>query len=318
MHWPMPERRIALLLVLPSLLAGACRERGPAVAAVNHGELSARATRFDSLSGQAATPGDSAGGDTARVLKHDGLGAPIARWMMPDLLNEISGLALTPDDRLLTHDDERGIVYEIDYRQGVVLKQFLVGNHMLHEDFEGIAVARGRVYLLASNAELYEMSEGDEGEHVTFTIRDTRLGKECEMEGLAYAPAIESLLLACKNTHGKELEGHVVIYRWQLGAGVGRRLSRMRIPLAAFKGEDHDEFHPSGIEVDPRTGNYVMVDGIDELMAIVTPEGKVLRVWKLPKEHRQTEGIAITPDGLLILSDEATKTPAMVTVYREW
>lgn len=315
----MPDRRFALLLLLPSLLAGACRERGSAAPAINQGELSQRATRFDSLSATpAAAPGDSAGGDTARAPAHDGLGPPVARWMMPDLLNEISGLALTPDGRLLTHDDERGIIYEIDYRQGVVLKQFLVGNHMLHEDFEAIAVAQGRVYLLASNGELYETTEGDDGQHVNFTIRDTRLGKECEMEGLAYAPAIESLLLACKHAHGKELKDHVVIYRWRLGAGVSRRLSRLRIPFKDFKDDDHDEFHPSGIEVDPRTGNYVMVDGIDERMAIVTPEGKVLRVWKLPKEHRQTEGIAITPDGLLVLSDEATKTPAMVTVYREW
>ena len=313
----MREGAVAAVLAVLVLVAGACGGRDSAVPAMNRSELEARATRFDSLAVD-STPVDTAHADTTRTGGGGDLGPPIARWMMPDILNELSGLGLTEDGRLLTHDDERGIIYEIDYREGIVLKQFLVGNHMLHEDFEGIAVAQGRLYLLSSNGELYEMREGDDGQHVPFTIRDTRLGRECEMEGLAYAPAIESLLLACKNTRGKKLDEAVVIYRWRLGAGVSHRLSRMRIPLDRFTGEDRDAFHPSGIEVDPSTGNYVIVDGVDELLAVVTPQGQVLRVRKLPREHRQTEGIAITGDGLLILSDEATKTPAMVTVYREW
>ena len=52
------------------------------------------------------------------------LGGAVARWVMPDKLKEISGLALTEDGRLLGHGDEHAHVFEIDYRRGVIVKEF--------------------------------------------------------------------------------------------------------------------------------------------------------------------------------------------------
>ena len=43
---------------------------------------------------------------------------PIARWILPAQLNEISGVALTTDGRILAHGDQRGAVFAIDYRRG--------------------------------------------------------------------------------------------------------------------------------------------------------------------------------------------------------
>ena len=52
---------------------------------------------------------------------------PIARWLLPPELAEISGLALTPDGRLFAHNDETARITEIDYRRGTVIKHFSVG-----------------------------------------------------------------------------------------------------------------------------------------------------------------------------------------------
>src|SRR5205814_2130850 len=38
---------------------------------------------------------------------------PRTRWVLPPDLREISGLALTDDGRLLTHDDERARIVEL-------------------------------------------------------------------------------------------------------------------------------------------------------------------------------------------------------------
>src|SRR5437016_9266243 len=70
-------------------------------------------------------------------------GAAIARWVLPRQLREISGLALTTDGRVLAHGDEDGEVWEIDYRRGVLVKQFSLGERRLKGDFEGIAIANG-------------------------------------------------------------------------------------------------------------------------------------------------------------------------------
>ena len=48
---------------------------------------------------------------------------PIAEWIMPYTLREISGLALTTRGTVLTHDDNVGRVSEIDPRTGILLAQ---------------------------------------------------------------------------------------------------------------------------------------------------------------------------------------------------
>ena len=46
---------------------------------------------------------------------------------LPKQLNEISGLAITGDNRLFTHNDEVGTVYEVDISSGRVTNEFYIG-----------------------------------------------------------------------------------------------------------------------------------------------------------------------------------------------
>ncbi len=242
---------------------------------------------------------------------------PIARWVLPQRLAEISGLALTPDGRLLAHNDEIGRIFEIDYRRGVIGKQFLLGRTNVRADFEGITVANQAIYLLASDGKLFEFREGDAGAHVPYKIHDTHLGRECEFEGVAFDPAIGSLLLACKNVGKKSLLGFLVIYRWKLDEGNGPRLSLLTVPLAQVIGSNHWKgLHPSDITVDPSSGHYVLVSAQEEALIELTPSGEVVSARPLPAGHVHTEGVAVTKDGILIISDESGKQAAAITLYR--
>jgi hypothetical protein len=49
---------------------------------------------------------------------------------------------------------------------------------------------------------------------------------------------------------------------------------------------------------------------------VITPDGAVVSVRSLPPGHDQPEGIAITADSILIVSDEAVRKPAAITLYR--
>lgn len=244
-------------------------------------------------------------------------GAAIARWVLPQDLAEISGLALTADGRLLTHDDEQGRITEIDYRRGVVVKRFMIGKQAVRADFEAITVVNDAVFLLASNGKLYEFREGANGERVAYTVHDTQLGGECEFEGVAFDPAINSLLLACKNVGKKSLRDSLVIYRWKLRSGSGPRLSRLTVPLARVIGSNGwKSLHPSDLTVDPSSGNYVLVASQEKALVAISPAGNVVFARPLPGELEQAEGVAITKDSILILSDEAARRPAVLTLYR--
>jgi uncharacterized protein YjiK len=239
---------------------------------------------------------------------------PLARWVLPRPLSEVSGIGLTQDGRLLGHNDEAGMVFELDYRRGVVVKQFTLGKQMLREDFEAITVAGERVFMLASQGDIYEFREGKDGDRVEFVVHDTRLGKECEFEGIAFDSTANALVLACKNIHIKAFKDFVLLYRWNLADSTS---SEIKVPMAdAIGSTGWKKFTPSDMTIDPLTGNYLLVSAQEQGMLSITPEGAVVFSRPLPKGHPMSEGLAVTRDSILIISDEAARGPATITLYR--
>jgi uncharacterized protein YjiK len=243
---------------------------------------------------------------------------PVARWLLGPELAEVSGLALTADDRLFAHADEAARIFEIDYRRGTVVKQFWVGEEALRADFEGITYAGNRFFMVTSKGVLYEFSEGADGERVEFQLHDTRLGKECEFEGVAFDSVSNTLLLPCKNVGKKSLEGSLVIYRYTLGSdSAGTSTSELSIPMTQAVGRNGwKQVRPTDIAIDPWTGNYVMVAAQEKALLQVTPAGAVVFSRPLTGSHPQAEGVAITRDSILIVGDEGTGQPGAITLYR--
>jgi uncharacterized protein YjiK len=243
--------------------------------------------------------------------------APVAMWIIPTELKEISGLALTTRGTVLAHDDEMGRIYEIDPKTGIILKRFMLSG-LPHGDFEAITVAGPDVYLLESNGKLYKFKEGADGAEVPYAKYDTRLGKECEFESLAYEADSSRLLIACKKVKTKGANHDLVIYRLPLPLTDSARLTVLTVPMAEVAGSnDWKSFHASDMTIDPVTGNYVLIASRQRAIVVITPEGDVVRSGPLPAaaEHNQAEGVAITRDSLLLISDEATHVPADLSLY---
>ncbi|MGQ0649441.1 MAG: SdiA-regulated domain-containing protein [Gemmatimonadaceae bacterium] len=289
-------------IVVPALAAGCRQEANAAAAQALQAELASRERR---LASRLADTEDAASS------------APIAQWVLPSSLGEISGLALMPDGRLLAHDDERSRVAVIDPRRGVLLKEFYAGNRETRGDFEGITVVGDVVYLLASKGQVYAFREGADHADVRYVMTDTRLGKECEFEGVVHDPVTNQLVLACKRVEGKDLDGHVVLYRVSLPLSPSSAITRLAIPLEQMR-RTHPwkALHPTDITRDPATGNYVMVAALERALIEITPDGVVVRAIPLPGVHLQAEGVALTRDGVLIIGDEGRARPATITMYR--
>jgi uncharacterized protein YjiK len=219
---------------------------------------------------------------------------------------------------VLAHGDEDGQVWEIDYRRGVLVKQFSLGERRVKGDFEGITIANGAVFMLASNGKLYEFREGANGAHVAYKIHDTGLKAECEFEGVAFDPAINALLLACKHVHDKQIKDAIVIYRWSLGASdSASRLTRMIVPVDSVLAKNGwKNLSPSDITIDPLTGNYVIIASLEKALISITPAGALVFVRPLPASHPQPEGVAITKDGILLVSDEGGQGSGIITLYK--
>ena len=238
---------------------------------------------------------------------------------LPRRLREISGLAMTGDHRLLGHNDEAGIVFEIDPRNGSVLKEFRLADvgDPVADDFEGIAVADAWIYLVSSAGRLYEFPEGSDGEAVLFTVYATGVGRSCEIEGLAYDDGARELLLMCKDPRTADLVGQAAIYRWSVADKRLRDDPPTLVSVRDLAGRiGANRYRPSGIERHPVSGNYFVVAARQGAIAEVTPGGEVVAVRRLRAGwHRQLEGITFAADGALLVADEGGNGRAIVTVY---
>ncbi len=241
---------------------------------------------------------------------------PVAEWLMPAELREISGLAPTSRGTVLTHDDNIGRVYEIDPKTGILLKAFsLEGTPK--GDFEAITIAGNDIYLLQSKGKIYKFKEGADGAQVPYTIHDTGLRKECEFESMTYEADSSRLVLACKRFIAKKAPKELLIYRVPLPLGDPSAMTTISVSIEDVIGANKwKNFHPSDMNIDPFTKNYVIVASHEKGLVVVTPDGEVVRSIPLPGDHRQPEGVAITPDSILMVSDEANVKPAAITLYR--
>ncbi|MGH8223516.1 MAG: hypothetical protein ACREQZ_11140, partial [Woeseiaceae bacterium] len=167
------------------------------------------------------------------LARYDFAAAVIQQWKLPNRLNEISGLALTPDDRLFAIEDETAVIYEIDNDEGRLIKAFAFGNPVLRGDFEGIAWVDGMLYVTDSRGVLLIGAERADGERVVPSRVDTGLGRECEIEGLADDPENAVLLFVCKDLVRASSLRAPVIFEWSIAE---RRVNRsIELPLREIR-----------------------------------------------------------------------------------
>ncbi len=241
---------------------------------------------------------------------------PEQQWRLPQRLAEISGLATHPDGRVFAHDDETGVIYQIDVTAGRLIKNFALGDPIELGDFEGLAITpEGVFYLITSRGLLYRFEEGADGAQVAFETIDTGMHRVCEIEGLAYFAPEESLILACKRMNARPMRDSVRLYSWRPDAPQNPAQEWLALPaadLAQRAGVEH--FRPSSVEIDPVSGRILLLSANRGAFVEISREGEILAARALPG-HAQAEGVTISPDGALIISDEAAGGQAMLSRY---
>jgi uncharacterized protein YjiK len=234
------------------------------------------------------------------------LAKPGHRMQLPKRLREISGLAVSSDGRLFAHDDERGIVYQLDAMTGSILKSFYLGRTLVNDDFEGIAIADTRFFLVSSDGNIYEFPEGVDGGRVEYRVYRTTLSKSNNVEGLCFDPDTGTLLLACKGNPGKGLKRSRSVYSFSLDTHT--MLPQPRFVFARDRIEKNtrgNSFQPSAIERHPRTGNFFLLAAQGQSLLEVAPDGRIITQHTFAKGmHPQAEGLTFLPNGDMLISDE--------------
>lgn len=261
------------------------------------------------------------------------LDKPDAVWNLPLVLEEISGLTFSPDERwLLAVQDEWGDVYGLDPQTGRLDTAWrFVGKG----DFEGIAMADSVLFLLRSDGSLFTSVWADGPRDEARRLK-TQMPKRSDLEGLAWDPVRGQLLLAVKDEPGESRRKGFYLFdpvkgeRDSLLLGFDKATFR-EVVMRDLKGsprkrllkwlDKRPEFHlgPSGIAIHPLNGEVYMLSSRGNVMMKLSRGGDLLKVHALDKKKfPQPEGITFNKAGDLYIANEGQKhgKPGTVLVFK--
>lgn len=254
---------------------------------------------------------------------------------MPEDLEEISGLGLDPSGQyLMAVQDEEGKIFYLNKKTGRIERSF---EFWKEGDYEGVEAVGADIYVVKSTGTVYRVRQPGTAQQ-TVEKYNGFLNDQFDVEGLGYDARQERLLLACKSLgeagQGKESEKNIYAFDLRSHEFIPQavyRIERRKVldylaahpdragydKLSERYGEDNDEFdlRPSGLAVQPGTGDLYVLSSQGKLLIILRPDGGIRHIVKLNKNtYPQPEGICFDTDGTLYIANEARYGQA--TLYR--
>ena len=285
--------------------------------------------------------------ETPKATSTYDLAHPTRAFDLPRELREISDLTWVGEHTLGCVQDEKGILYLLDARDGRVRAAHPFGPK---GDYEGVARVGAEFYVLRSDGMLLRL-----------TTRGARLGvgdafalatPQRNLEGLCFDPLRNLLLIAPKDIAvpppppksgdedkaakraRQEAEDERLL--WGFDPTTRKLLDepvlRLTIPRIVEQAEGNPDLPPrrgkkgqkdpdlklrfSCVAVHPKTHEIWMLSSSDHLLLAFDRRGDLRELRALdPKLFPKPEGMTFLPDGSLVLSTEADTHPARVFVY---
>ncbi len=228
---------------------------------------------------------------------------------LPDMLVEISGIAVIDDEHLFCVQDELGAVFRFNVTSGEaddVMRFTDIG------DFEDLAVVDDKVYVLRSDGALFHFNyKNHDGETDQINLPVGCLNSE----GLFYGKG-NIWYVACKEASVNKNDQVRIIHQFSSEdpAAKGKSIAIDIAQIGKWLDEKYPdiewgnvEFNPSAISIHPVTKEMYVLSATDRLISVFQGE-QLVDVFPLPDElYHKPEGLAFTSDGDLYLSSEGMK-----------
>ena len=230
-------------------------------------------------------------------------------------LNETSGLAYA-NTTIYSHNDEKGIVYEIEPSSGKILNSI---DYQIKGDFEGIEIIASLMFLITSKGEIYTHNL------LTKTNHKISVKTNNEIEGLCKNPNdTHSLLLACKTSKNKK-DKIILNYNYkneQLDSNPYLKFTTKDLlkfnkkNKLKIKPKKLERFAPSGITFDTNNNLYV-ISARGSLLVVFNSNNSITNIIEINENTLpQPEGICFDDKGHLYISSEAKENTAKLCVYQ--
>jgi uncharacterized protein YjiK len=223
---------------------------------------------------------------------------------LPQELDEISGIAYyAKDTSLFAIIDEGGDIYKFPLKDPKKLRKWKFDKK---RDFEDIVLTDSTFYILESNGDITKLTfKNNQFFNERLKIGDIS-AKENEFESMFGSPDSSYLVIMCKDCpedSKKTLSTfafHYMDSTDQFQKHLVYDISTLHQKLGIEK-----RLHPSAAAINPITKDIYIVSSIQKILLILNSKGEFKSFYKLnPGIYKQPEGIAFTPEGDLIISNE--------------
>ncbi|SFF91081.1 PepSY-like domain-containing protein [Pontibacter chinhatensis] len=240
---------------------------------------------------------------------------PVSSWELPAELREVSSIALLADGRMACVQDEKGSIFVFNLKTNKLEEEHPFGEP---GDYEGLAIDGNKAYVLRSDGTVFEVSDFKSKKPQVKTHKSV-LSASQDTEGLALDKANNRLLIACKG-HDKALGENKGIYELNLSTGkmnpepviriaLDQEVLKQPVPGKKKVKDGYDVLQPSSLEIHPQTGEYYLLDAVNNRIMVLEKDGRINKSANLDKEQlRQAEGLAFGNNGEVYISSEGSKT----------
>ncbi|MFN0034227.1 MAG: SdiA-regulated domain-containing protein [Saprospiraceae bacterium] len=257
---------------------------------------------------------------TDSLLPYDLQNPSLSINLASEALKEISGLSPTDSAGIyLAIADERGEVFFIDGNGGGAVSRRILFREK--GDFESVEMVGKTIWAAKSNGDLFEITDWEKSPPKVEEF-ETPLKKTDDVEGLAYDPWRNALLLACKANPDSLYPRRIYAFDLKtktLGETPAYTIQPEEVnALVPYnETEKHDYFSPSGLAVHPLTGDvYVISTALKRLVVLDYKTGKIKAAQRLDKKILpQPEGISFDPAGNLLLSSEGKEGQGLLLKF---
>ncbi len=228
---------------------------------------------------------------------------------LPEGLSEISGIVYYPKDTsVFAEVDEDGLLFKIHLNKKDDIEKWRFDKK---HDFEDIVLHDSVFYVLISNGDIESVRFGKSDSIITsISAFPDASKKKNEFESMYYDDSLQQLVLLCKSC---EDDGHKIVSGWGYNLTSGVYTPSVFMidvqPVAEKLGEEKMKLKPSAIAINPVTNEFYVLCSVNKLLVITDRQGKFKTLYPLdPAIYKQPEGIAFTPTGDMIISNESHET----------
>lgn len=216
-------------------------------------------------------------------------------------LDEISGIAYYPKDTsVFAISDETGTLFKVPLNSPTKTKSW---EFYKKKDFEDLVLIDSTFYVLISNGDI--VSIDFKNDSVLTNKFDFPEGskKDNEFESLIVLKdsALAIICKECKDDKKDKLSRYKLNFRDSLPQYVSIEPLSLKEAGKNYKGK----LKPSAAAFHPITGELYVISAIQNILCIFSADGKFVNSYELnPTLFKQPEGIAFTPEGHMIISNE--------------